>query len=275
MTWSNTLDYYSLVHDGVCPTTLLFNLRGLLGTKRLEVPDNVAYLDIETTGLEPMSDKIWQVAIKHCKSGSVTDYNGIISLTEKERNSAKFEVERRSKLLIEDGIPEDIAKMVVRESFFKQLDTGKPAAVVLRETHDILSRLHSEGCLFVGHNFIRFDIPFLEFAMTAQGLPFTFESNKSIDTGMLIKSARLRWCKLDTETAKQFYLRVADVRAKGLYYALERFCVPAMKLDIRYGVDVSKSHDALYDCWVTQLVFNEIVSVCRSRQEELLGGVAY
>ena len=71
---------------------------------------------------------------------------------------------------------------------------------------------------------------------------------------MLIKGARLGMIPAGPDqTIKQMYHMIGDVRAKGVYYSLDRYCYDRFDLG-RFGADRTSSHRAYYDAWETHLV---------------------
>ena len=110
--------------------------------------------------------------------------------------------------------------------------------------------------MFMGHNMVSFDAPFLAADLKRQAIPFKFKPGEYLDTGMLFKAAQLRTYPGPHESLHQFFLRVKDTRSRvkwRLTLAMER-----LNLHIEHNIDLRKAHDAGFDCWMTHLLFEEL-----------------
>ena len=246
-------------------TTMVHNLRMIMGT--VAMPANYLVLDLETTGVEPRTGYIWQIGfypVINCVAKH--EYGMAIQLKQSEyiAKTAKFEIDRRTEKLAAEAMA---AGRDVKENFYKQaesqfvdlLSSGVEPAEGLALAAETIRACVDSGYYLVGQNFVKFDIPFLVWACKSIVISLEFPKRNLIDTGMLIKAGKLKRRMLDRETPSAFYSRIAGQRARGCYYALERFAIPAYHLDTRHGVDTTKTHDAGYDCWITALLLQELV----------------
>ena len=77
--------------------------------------------------------------------------------------------------------------------------------------------------------FVNFDSKFVNWEWRMRDQEFRFPMQGIIDTGMLIKAAVLNRLATPTESIGRFYTRISGIRAKGVYYAIERFCIAGVE----------------------------------------------
>lgn len=138
----------------------------------------------------------------------------------------------------------------------------EPAEIYPQFVH-LMELYRSGGCMFMGHNMISFDAPFLAADLARQGIPFRFSPNEYIDTGMLFKAAQLRTAPGLHEDLHGFFSRIKATRSRvkwRLTTAIER-----LGLHTQHGIDLNKAHDAGFDCWMTHLLFEELRSLAEGR----------
>lgn len=251
--------------------TLAYNLKRVLANDDLKMPQNYLVLDLETTTLDPISGAIWQYGILPVAGGQVlgsktgTSVNLLLPAPELEK--AAFEIERRRDTVVarDPQIPKELALKQASADFVSEVSlTGVAPRLALEILLDLIKCYEKPSHFLVGQNFAKYDLPFIEYYAKRWGLKFERNTDRVIDTGMLIKAGVLRRHILERETVMQFYARVAYERASGVYYALEKFCVPYWHLDTKYGIDVTKAHDAGYDCHITDIVLRELVAEAKN-----------
>jgi len=243
------------------------NLRRILGNDDLTLPGNYMVIDLETTGLVKGTHKIWQVGMYVVEAG-IPRYdrgkNIWVATDVADLRAADFEINRRANLLRE--VPSD---RPLRDGVYAQMEAefinevttqGVPLDTVLHAVKDVITACVDAQWPIVGQNSCRFDIPFLEWTYQQAGIDFQFPQTMIIDVGILIKAARLGRRIAPHETPKKFYFRVAAERARGVYYALERYCLGRYSLAEKYGVDIAQAHNAGFDTWLTHLVMKEMMA---------------
>jgi len=237
------------------------NLTVVMG--KLEVPANYMVLDIETTGFSPVKDDIWQFGAFTSMDGSCKHAQGVafhIALPDDRLRRATFEIGLRADRLVKTGMSQEEAHEKGFEDFKKELaEKGKDAKTQIGIVVEGVKKCVTNGWPLVGHNCINFDLPFVVETCKRFGIEFSTPTRCVVDTGTMIKAAKLKITIGDGEDLISFYRRVNNVRAKGCYYNLGEFCVQAFQLTQKYGVDVGKAHDAGYDCYLTSLVLRELV----------------
>lgn len=222
-------------------------------------PDNYAVFDVETSGVDKSLDLVCQLG-----------YCLVVDGKEQERICWDLDwsdpalVDQRwlrDKLLytkeqveMKDGTPTGKTYHVS----YERMREGVPPVEALREFLDLLIHMREEGFVFVAHNGVNFDAPILANHFKRWlGEDFAFGPNEIWDTGMIEKAIQLNMVPEPGDTFRSFAGRVGGVRAKGVYWALDRHCVPKYDLAKRFGLDMDMAHDAGFDCYVTHLLFED------------------
>jgi DNA polymerase III epsilon subunit-like protein len=237
------------------------NLVKVMG--KLEMPPNYMVFDLETTGVSPSADLIWQFGAFTCTAGKPKHERGValyVRIPEERALASDFEIKRRSSRLVKNGAQvQESYDRCAREFADEVKLKGKDLATQLKTVVTAMEMCIKEGWPIVGQNCVGFDFPFVAKACKDLGITANLHPEKIVDTGLMIKAAKLKMEIKDGEDPFRFYSRVNAVRARGCFFAIEGFCVPAFKLVEKYGVDTDKAHDAGYDCYLTSLILNELV----------------
>ena len=254
---------------------LRYNLTRVLGDP-LVVPPSYAVFDLETTGFSPRKNKIWQIGFYLVHNGvPQSGHRGLSFLLKTSKQDLlanRFEIDRVAEQRMK-SFPENIDEATRKaEDYYLHRFRGDEAPVErvdgLREAAGFLEMcIHNEYPI-IGHNLAAFDVPFFEAECERVGVEFKFPEANMIDTGMFIKSAELGRTVLDTEYYRPmaFYRRIKGQRRRGAYYSLGKFCFEYWRLDLKYGADMDRAHDAGYDCWVTSLVLQELIASALEKQ---------
>lgn len=250
--------------------TLRWNLTRVLDSPELTLPDSYLVIDTETTDTDPADGRIWQIGLYPVINGQPTcGPEGESIYVAYETNvlkKATFEIERRLAASTCQATDTDM-DAVTREKYYKMeaqfidevQSLGKNPKQAFEYAMDVITMFNDNGWPIVGQNFVKFDVPFLTNAAQYHSIPFQFPRQKLLDTGMLIKAARLGKRMGFNEACRDFYVRIAEIRAKGVYYAIEKFCFPYWNLE-QYGFDIHKAHGAGYDAAVTAKILHCLVN---------------
>jgi exonuclease I len=125
--------------------------------------------------------------------------------------------------------------------------------------HQLFENWRRAGHMFMGHNCLAFDTPIFELGARRLGMEWKFRENEQLDTGMLVKASRLPHDIKDDESLRSFYVKVSEVKRRGLYWSLDRFCIENYKLH-QHGVTATGAHDAGNDCFATHCLYKEFNS---------------
>jgi hypothetical protein len=242
------------------------NLARALRSPRLALPSNYLVFDLETTDLEFRRGVIWQIGLYPVMNGvpvegSDKGLSFFLETPEEQLRANKFEINRRA---MRNGDAGDTANALLEQSEEAYVAEVKSKAVprqaAFRNVCEMMQAYIDNGWPIVGQNLVHFDIPFFEYDSARNGSGFKFPVEGVVDVGILIKAAKLQMRYLERETLREFFNRVYSIRAKGVFFAIEKFCVPYWGLEAKYGVDLKQAHAAGYDCWITSLILQEMVA---------------
>lgn len=200
------------------------------------LPDHCLYMDTETSGTDFYKDRALQYGFAMVINRKV--------------------VNRFSQLVKRPGLFIHPDAQKVHGIGQERLESeGVDASFFLSSAVNLLEDWRSDGFMFGGHNLMKFDAPMFELDAHLHGRDFKFGNNEVIDTGMLVKAAQLGMFMRESDSLRDFYLRVAEVRARGTYWSLDRYCFDKYDLGTRCGIDKTKAHDAEIDCVLSSGVF--------------------
>jgi len=199
-----------------------------------EFPSCFVVIDIETSGKHPINSKALQFGVVKVEDGQIVESTG-----------AYFKH------------PEEVTEETIGWNGITA-ETLEKEGIPPEELYPIIGRLLKEarddGCIFVGHNAIRFDIPFLEYYLRAFGVPFEFGVDEVIDTGMWVKGVQLSQRPTARDTLRSFAYRIGEIHSR-VKWSLDRYCILTYELD----AEPDKAHDAVYDCYITCLLLKRLV----------------
>ena len=211
------------------------------------LPTNMLILDIETLGFTPVFDKVVQIGMCVITKGEIdtrlsdTGYTSMMLKWPEECFDGK------------DG-----AINVHGIDFIKSSSEGNDPVESFKLLADTIKWAMDSGMYIGGHNFYKFDKPFIERSAADLGVDITFNGDDIIDTGMIVKAMQLGMLPSSDEPISAYWKRVANMRAKGVYFNLDRYCMSRFGLTEKYGVSKDEAHDAGYDCYLTHLVIKEL-----------------
>jgi DNA polymerase III epsilon subunit-like protein len=245
--------------------TLYFNFVAMLGTSQLVMPPSYLVVDTETTGFSPDKDRIWQIGVYVLQDGQAPYEHGQsfwLQTDEQILQHAMFEINRRTGRptpgrdsgFIKDAVYEQSKTAFVEDVGSRGVDRNAAFMALIT----MINAYTAQGSMLVGQNICRFDSKFVGAECKRLGIEFSLDYEKVLDVGILFKAACLERRKIPRETNKQFLFRVAEERAKGVKWSVERL-VDFYHLDVKYGVDLANAHDAGIDCWITHLALREML----------------
>lgn len=202
-------------------------------------PSEYIAWDLETTGFDPVENKIIEIGMIHMRGEDV--------------------VEQRSWFISGNVVPEEITKITTITQ--EMVDGGVPLANALAEFMPYLVRV---GFNNLTHNGFRFDIPFLVQSLGYDGAGRTIgevEEIKTrlyangIDSAALFKARQLKMERRWNENFAQYAKRVLDTKAPGVKYNVG-FCCGAL------GIDTSNMtmHRALGDVFLTNQIYKKLIT---------------
>jgi len=135
---------------------------------------------------------------------------------------------------------------------------GIAPAEAMRIVSDAIDWAKSNDMRIAGHNLVKFDAPFLEAEMARAGITQKFDINNAIDTHVLCKAMQLGVLPGNDESIFDYFFRVLNLRAKGVYSNLDHYCMERFKLAAKYQANAVDAHNSGYDCWLVYLVVQEL-----------------
>jgi DNA polymerase III epsilon subunit-like protein len=216
-------------------------------------PERYMVIDLETTGLERDKDRILQLGLCVVNQGKVKMFAG-------QNGRRRPFLSQYFRVPPEAITLESIAVNGITNDIIQRHGVAPRAA--LEKFQSLLQTARRNNWALVGHNLIRFDLPFLLVEAEGLGVRLNFADMPVVDTGMIVKA-----CQLTDHPPRapvsRYFREIADLPRRGVFYSLDRVCVPQFGLESK-GVDPRRTHDAGYDCWVTHLLFQELVRMALS-----------
>lgn len=208
----------------------------------LEYPNSYVVWDLETTGLDPATGHILEIAALVVKNGQV--------------------VEEYQTLLAHENLQVDPQAQAVHGISAEQCMThGVPAVQALEKLADLIKDAPAN----ITHNGFKFDAPFFLHELVRYGLvepPDTARQSyliehllmkNHIDTAMLYKAREIGARRGWNENFYDFAQRVADVRAYGVRFNVGA-CCDALGIS-REGV---QQHRAMADVLLTNEIYKKL-----------------
>lgn len=217
-------------------------------------PENYFIFDLETSGFSRDNDVITQVGWAIVRDRQIVDNQALTLNWTRYAGMDQMWLEHRlvdvADAFRRQGKPYHLTYQALAASPHDPLD-------VLTVLLTLLDDTVAADEWIVGHNLAIFDTGVVD-AHCRRFLkrkPVAWRPNRIFDTGLFLKAAQLGRYPSPMETLAEFFRAVAGVRAKGVKWALDKYCIPAFGLDTRFGVDVQKCHDGGYDCKVNYHLF--------------------
>lgn len=231
-------------------------------------PSDYLVLDTETTGLSTDSDLITQIGFCLINERKIVASNNLIldwtSMPEIFPHDKLRQRMENTKFHVENKNGQSTGRKY-HMSFEKMRNEGSPPREVLRLIGELLDETQAKKQFFVLHNGISFDCVLLERLLDQFGdWDFQFGENV-LDSGMVAKSAQMNCIPWQHETIRAWSKRVRDTRLRNVFWALDTYCLPTYRLDVKYGLDISAAHDAEWDARATHYVFEYFVDIANGK----------
>lgn len=213
--------------------------------KEIEFPRSYVVWDLETSGLDPVKDKVLEI-------GAIEVMEGVII--------------GNHRWVLNHGI--DIPEFITNINGMTREIVEKEGIEPDRAFRQFMKIMNWGKKVHVTHNGIRFDIPFLiegmkssnkevQFQASTLKMMWELETNlyaNAIDTAVLVKGGKLKMKRLWNESFKEYADRVMSVFAKGVKYNVGLCCE-------EMGIDKSNVilHRAGGDCELTNEIYKKLV----------------
>ncbi len=234
------------------------NLVGIMRhweARALPMPKNYVVVDLETSGFEINKDLILSIGHVAVEGGKIVSHTDTYlnwpdsGLVDPAWLRDKMEYTRRS-------MEEKGTNCPMRYHFLQE--RGVDPKTALRLYLDMFRDFERKGDAFVLHNGINFDIPRLQHHWNLYlDDTMTFGPNSVWDTGAMEKACQLNILPDPADSVYSWSKRVGATRAKGVFFSLDRHCVPKYGLTEKHALDMTHAHGAGHDCFVTHLLFEQ------------------
>lgn len=222
-------------------------------------PDDYLVFDVETTGVEFGTDLVAQLGYVLVRDRKPADQGWVyLDWTrdpEVDQGWLRRRVEEtRRHVEFKNGQPTGKVYKVA----YDRMRDGMDPREALRRYHKLFLDNRAEGHFVVAHNGYHFDARYVEEHLhTFLGETFRFGDYELFDTGMIEKGAQAAMTPWIGESVRDYSLRVAKTWLKGVYWALDSYCVPKYGLDAKVNIKAADAHDAAVDCLLTHALFEE------------------
>lgn len=222
-------------------------------------PKSCIVFDVETSGLDTERDYIVQIGhlvVEDCKPREpmdiVLDWTRCDAVQHGGMRQRLYEVDHDFRMQGRD----------YKFNYNRLAEEGVDPVSVLEIYHELFTQHQNAGCHFLTHNGFRYDSKIVASHFRRYlGSTFQFDQHLMIDTGLLEKACQLNMMLEPNESLPSFYNRIEQAIAKGVFWSLDRHCVPKYDLVRKHGLDMRKAHTAGFDCYVTHLLLEEFRSM--------------
>ncbi len=204
--------------------------------ENINYPKSYVVFDLETSGLDPIKDRILEIGAMVVRDGeTISEHSWILN----------WGIE----------IPQIITDItgITKEIIDKE---GKdPERCIL----DLITLIADNGWKTLTHNGIKFDIPFLVHnLMLFKGYNFFDTLDKlnenTIDTAVIVKAKKLGESQKEDENFYRFGKRIMDIRAYGVKFNVA-LCCDEMGID-RTNIAL---HRAGADVYLTNEIYKKLI----------------
>ena len=226
-------------------------------------PSTYLVFDSETTGTRVGTDLIGEIGFCMVSDGKITDNFSVLinwfdGTADTEWLRGRLEDTRRQVEFDRDGRPTGRHYQLSEEGMRR----GVPAHEAMQICAEVFTAARVDNLPLVAHNGIAFDVPMLQYHFQ-RWLSCSWDpgENGIIDTGIIVKASQGNMIPESHDSIRSYCSRVAAQRWRGVYWALDRYCVPKWNLAEKHNLDMSRAHGAAFDTYLAHLVFEEIRSL--------------
>jgi DNA polymerase III epsilon subunit-like protein len=219
-----------------------------------DFPDSYLVIDTESTGSDIKQDYLIQLGWCKVENQQVVD-NSQITLNWDKSPFVDTNWLRKRMDSTADQMEEKFQKTYPWR--YTELLQGEKPVVALSRFLDILSDAADSDTLIVAHNGVCFDIPVISSHFRKYlKIPYQFDFSSIWDTGAMEKASQINEMLCENELSGDFAYRVVTRSNDSVRWSLHEHCIFKYNLD-RFNLDLSKSHTAPFDAYVTHLLFEE------------------
>jgi DNA polymerase III alpha subunit (gram-positive type) len=217
-------------------------------------PDNYLFIDVETTGVEFGVDLITEVGWAVVRNRQVMDFGGQL-LNWGSYLPADMWAFYLARLTAANASMQDKGRPI-HITPERLANEGQHPVLALNLYADLLTDTLQSNELLLGHNACFFDQQIIEANLHrfCNGRSVPWHVNSIFDTGLVERAAQLDRLPWLGDTLYTWQARAAAY-PYFTKWSLETHCVPKYRLAERYNLDLSRLHQAGYDCAVGCCLF--------------------
>lgn len=218
-------------------------------------PDNYLVIDTETTGKDISKDIIIQCGWCKVVNRKVVDNGGILLDWSRSPYVDPSWIRRRMVLTS----TEMAKKHKVYPWKFDMLAGATNPIHGLADLLDKICEIRSENGIIVAHNGIGLDYPMIaaHFKRFLK-IKFEFRPEEMWDTGALEKGSQINEFMYECELPGDFAWRVLERNTDcGIKWSLHSHVIHKYDLANKYNLNLDEAHNAIFDSYVTHLLFEE------------------
>ena len=224
-----------------------------------DFPASYTTIDIETSGLDWDRNFICSIGHTKVRGGEAVEnkehYLNWTTHPEVDQFQFRKQLSDTEHYMVGQGKP-------FHHNYDVLAQYGEDPVQVLKDYLDMIEDCERRQEVMVLHNGWGFDIPYLSASFEKWlSVYYDFPANGVYDTGCVEKASQLeaRYEPLpkEGENLRDFSLRIRDIRAKGVRWALDGHCENKYGLFGRCGIKMEEAHRSAVDSYITHILFEE------------------
>lgn len=227
-------------------------------------PDNYLFIDVESTGKEFGADLITEVGWAVVRNRRVTDYGGQLLNWRDYLLPSDWEWVCQRQLSCNIAMAEKGRRWHITPD--RLVAEGVDPFEALNTYADIISDSISHGELIIGHNAWFFDRQMIDSNLHrfCSGRKVPWHANAIFDTGLVERASQMDRLPWQGDTLDKWQRRAAAY-PYNTRWNLDEHCVQKYQLDRRFQLDLSRLHQAGFDCVVGHLLFETFRDIGEGR----------
>lgn len=226
---------------------------------RFGFPHNYTCIDLETNGVKPDKHQICSIGHTVVRDGQAIETKEVYLNWPDFPDIDHIEFQRH---LHDAERGMTAAGKPFHHTWDRLREQGRPPIEVLQEYLEMFEAIEARREIIVAHNGWRFDIELLQAHFhNWLDVPFMFDPELVYDTGIAEKASQLDESDdplpLVGETLQQFAWRIGELRRRGVYWALDKYCDEQYGLFEKAGVAHELAHSAGSDSLVLHYLMEE------------------
>ena len=228
-------------------------------------PDNYTTIDLETSGLDPTQHLVCSIGHTVVRDRqpvhneeTYLNWPAYVADQRLDAGVLRADLEQTAHALNSKQKP-------FHHTWERLAQYGQDPKTVLEKYLGIFEQAERDREVLVAHNGWQFDVEFLQSAFYTwvfdSQTAFDFDPQLLYDTGVAEKASQLSDnyspLPLVGETLKQFFWRLGQARARGVYWSLDKHCEEVYGLLHKAGVQPGDCHRPAVDSFLVHRLMEE------------------